>query len=573
MADYDFIIVGGGTSGCVLASRLANTCAAPTVLLLEAGGKTDDPSYLYPADRFSLAFDEPSLNWQYKTEPQSQLKGQQIDYSRGKGLGGSSAINFCAWLIGGEEEFNEWARLVGDDAFDWKHTKERLKKIEHCHQEIPATYQKYVNPKVEDHGTAGALHLAYGENWEPNIVNTFQAAEQCNMPLNPDINSGNPIGFGMAPACIYDGRRHSASSAYLSDHPPNMTILLNSMVDKILFSGSTAIGVRTTTGLKFYARKETILCGGAINSPQLLMLSGVGPSEALRQHDIPVIQDLQQVGKNLQDHCFAACTLLQKPWTNERTAFEYNGEAKRAAKVKDKMDGTNTMSMTYSPVPMGWFKRDSIYDSSEFMALSKATQEFLLKPTVGLFEISTHAPLLFKGDYSPQPNDRFFTAMAYVMNPQSTGTVLLSSTNPLTPPKINPNFLSHSFDRRVAIEGMLQLMTFLEAPAFQEDTIKMIGCPKSRSEEDVWDYISTNLGSSWHMSCTVKMGKTKDDGCVDSSFGVFGVNRLRVADLSVLPLLPNNHTQSTAYLIGETIAEKLVTEYGLQAGKVVSPRL
>lgn len=252
-----------------------------------------------------------------------------------------------------------------------------------------------------DHGTAGCLHLAYGENWEPNIVNSFEAAKQCGMALNPDINSGNPIGLGMAPACIYDGRRHSASSAYLSDHPPNLKILLNTVVEKILFSGKTAIGVRTTNGLQFHARYETVLCGGAINSPQLLKLSGIGPSEELQKHHIPVIQDLSQVGKNLQDHCFATCTLLQKPWTNGRTAFEYNEEEKQAAKTKDRIDGTNIMSATYSPVPMGWFKSDPVYQSAEFMSLSEATQEFLLKPTVGLFEISTVSQYSTGGRHSP----------------------------------------------------------------------------------------------------------------------------------------------------------------------------
>lgn len=164
---FDFIVVGGmsfysdyklrrkdwepsgGTSGSVLGSRLANSPAKPSVLILEAGGDNKDPSYFLPVDRTSLAFTEPSLNWGYQTEPQTNLSGQRINYARGKGLGGSSAINFCAWIIGPDEDYNEWARLVGDDDYDWKHVKETYKTIENYHVETPNGHEKWINPKSE----------------------------------------------------------------------------------------------------------------------------------------------------------------------------------------------------------------------------------------------------------------------------------------------------------------------------------------------------------------------------------------------------------------------------------------
>jgi len=150
------------------------------------------------------------------------------------------------------------------------------------------------------------------------------------------------------------------------------------------------------------------------------------------------------------------------------------------------------------------------------------------------------------------------------MNPQSTGEVTLNSADPSDAPRVDPRLLSHPFDRRVMIEGMRQMMNYLEAPVLKKSTIKMIGCPKSRSDDDIWDHCSGNLFSSWHMCSTVRMGKKGDKGaCVDTDFRVRGVQNLRVVDLSVLPLLPNNHTQSTAYLVGETAAEKIVAEYGL----------
>ncbi|KAF8858139.1 alcohol oxidase [Acephala macrosclerotiorum] len=563
-SEYDFIVVGAGASGCALAARLAQSAKKPSVLLLEAGGKNDDASYRVPADRFTLAFKEESLNWGYKTEPQNHLKGQQIDYSRGKGLGGSTAINFSCWVIGADEDFNEWARKVGDEAWNWKNVKQRFKKIESYHVEVPEEHRKYVNPKAEDHGTDGPLHLSYADPWEKGLIDVFVAAQEVGMGVNPDVNSGNPIGMGMGAGCVYDGERTTAAD-YLKNAPSNLTIMVNSPAAKILFSGDHATGIRTVDSRNFHARQDVVLSLGALNSPQLLMLSGIGPRMELEKHGIEVKLDMPGIGKNMQDHCFSTATLLREPGTDDRSTFEANAETSRAQYQKDKSGPMRTM---YCGTPMGWFKNDRVLASDEFKALDQYTQEHIKKPTVPIFEMVTHTPPLFVGDYTLQPTDSYLTCLSFVMNPQSTGEVTLNSANPSDAPRVDPRLLSHPFDRRVMIEAMRQMMDYLEAPALKKSTIKMIGCPKSRSDEDIWDHCAGDLFSSWHMCSTVRMGKKEDkDACVDTDFRVRGVKGLRVVDLSVIPLLPNNHTQSTAYLVGETAAEKIIAEYGLGDGR------
>jgi choline dehydrogenase-like flavoprotein len=206
-----------GASGCVIASRLANSAARPSVLLLECGGANDHPKDLLAEERFNVAFNsESSLNWNYKTTPQHQLIGQEVDYSRGRGLGGTTAINFCAWTVGPKDDYDEWARRVGDESFGWRNVQRCLKRIENLHPEIPQTrMRRFLDAKIEgmrlpvtqffadlekllilieDHSSSGPLHLTYGDSWSPELIDLYVAAEQSGLGINKDINSGNPLG-------------------------------------------------------------------------------------------------------------------------------------------------------------------------------------------------------------------------------------------------------------------------------------------------------------------------------------------------------------------------------------------
>ncbi|TEY56256.1 hypothetical protein BOTCAL_0227g00010 [Botryotinia calthae] len=574
--NYDFIIVGAGPAGLSLAARLSSAPSHPSVLLIEAGGPNNDQEYLVPAERFTLFGTQPSLNWGYKTEPCSHLGGQQIDYSRGKGIGGSTAKNFSCWVIGGAEDFNAWAEKVDDDAWSWAHVKERLKKIEHYHDKVPDQYREFVNPKPEDHGTKGPLHLSYAPVWEKGLTDVYIAAKQAGLPLNTDINSGNPIGMGMGSSCMHDGLRTTASS-YLPLMGPRFETILNAPIAKVLFDGNKTIGIRTTDGREYYSRKDVILSAGALNSPQLLLLSGIGPASELKKHNIPIIKDLPQVGKNLQDHCFSTTTLLLKEGSNDRMEFEMNEEMKKTAKEGWIKDKSGKLVELYCGVPMGWFKNDKVLESKEFTDLPEDIKAFMRQKNVPTFEIATHVPPLFTGTHVLSPTDSYLTCLSFVMNPQATGSVTLSSADPSIPPKIDANLINHPYDRRVLIEAVRKTMEFLNTPVFKEKTVKMIGVPEGgagASDESIWEHCRNNLFSSWHMCSTVRMGKDTDENtaCVDTNFRVLGVEGLRVVDLSVLPLLPNNHTQSTAYLVGETAAEKMIKEYALDSPDTASTR-
>jgi choline dehydrogenase-like flavoprotein len=247
--------------------------------------------------------------------------------------------------------------------------------------------QKQTNP-FPDHGTNGPLHVSYADQWEKGLTDVFKAAEEIGLGINPDVNSGNPIGMGLGAGCMHRGLRTTAS-AYLESAPSNLTIMLNSPVAKVLMSGNQARGVKTIDGREIYAKNDVMLSGGALNSPQLLMLSGIGPLAELKKHNISVIHALEEVGKNMQDHCFSTATLLQKPGTNDRMAFETNADAVAAARAQHSKDKSGIMSSMYCSTPMGWFKNDAVLASKEFDALDKHTQEHLKKPTIPIFEITT----------------------------------------------------------------------------------------------------------------------------------------------------------------------------------------
>ncbi|KAF2475007.1 alcohol oxidase [Lindgomyces ingoldianus] len=537
---YDFIVVGAGASGAVLASRLAHTPTAPSILLVEAGSSNAEAVHLSGAERFNVAFALNSpLNWGYKTTPQTHAAGQRIDYSRGKGLGGSTAINFCGWTVGPRDDYDEWASMVGDERFGWQNVRRMLKRIENLKTAIPnRSMRKFVDARIETHSASGNLDLAYGEQWLPDVGDIFIAASQCGHRLNPDVNSGDPIGFGMASVCIADGVRATSASAYLSHPPPNLKILTNALVARLLFVGNRAAGVEIINGVKLHARKEVIISGGALNSPQILMLSGVGPAEELKKHKIPIIQHLPMVGQNLQDHCFSAAgTVLNED------PFLPPGPPSQ------------------SPTPMGWFKLPSVTTSPEFQALPTRIQQHMHKPTIPAMEIATHSPNAFL-EYTPAPDTTYFGAICLLLNPQSRGSVTLRSASPSDAPIIDPKFLSHPFDRRVLVEGMRETIRILSAPIYFSRTIRLLG-PKDNSDEAILEYVRSNLRSSWHMSSTTCMGLNPQKAVVDHRFRVFGLEGCRVVDLGVCPFIINAHTQSTAYVLGEIAAEVLAEEYGL----------
>jgi len=237
--------VPGGPAGCAVAAGLANSNKKPRVLLLEAGGANEDRNLRVDGQRWTTFMNQ-GMNWGYKTSPQEHADNRECDYSRGKGLGGSSAINFGVYTIGARDDYEEWARIVGDDAFRWENIQPRFKKLETFHGELPSGIDsKYAAPKAEDHGRSGALHVGYASEWEKDLPPVLDLFDKAGFPLNPDHNSGNPIGMSVLINSSSKGLRSTANDL-LTPKPDNLTVVTDSPVQRVLLEGAKAVGVESS---------------------------------------------------------------------------------------------------------------------------------------------------------------------------------------------------------------------------------------------------------------------------------------------------------------------------------------
>lgn len=294
------------------------------------------------------------------------------------------------------------------------------------------------------------------------------------------------------------------------------------------------------------------------------MLSGIGPASELQRFQIPIVSNISAVGQNLIDHFTAPLIVRRNPHTNDRNSFFRDAKAMDDALKQWDKDGSGPWARYSCQNAAGWFKSDRISSSEEFLLLPESVQEFLNRPTIPHYELISHFPIhfvfpgLFGDDYS------YLAFAMVVMNQQSSGEVRLQSANPDEPLLIDPNFLDHPYDRRCCIEIFRHMSEVIDHPSFAKDTTGVILGPGSGSDEDILEYWRQTGSPVFHAVGTVKMGKAGEpDAAVDSRFRVFGVEGLRVADLSVVPLVPNNHTQTTAYVTGATCAEVLLSDYNM----------
>lgn len=539
---FDFIVVGAGPAGVSAAIRLARTPQHPSVLLIEAGGRNDAKSLRVDAERW-LTRMNPPLNWGYKSIPQMRLlssltPGRQIEFDRGKGLGGSSAINFSVWTLGASDDWDEIARIVGDDQWRWSNAQRLFKRIEAFYSspdDIPSGSGKYLSPLPENHGSGGPVKVGFPVVWERSLTTTMDAMLEAGLPANPDHNSGNPIGLAVAASSAYKGLRSTAADG-LMNAPENLKVMIDTEVARVIFNGKRATGIETIGGAKIVATQEVILSCGALDTPRVLLHSGIGPRGQLEEFGIPIVQANAHVGQHLRDHHHMTLTYARAEHTTDRHIFYRSKELQEAARAQWDHDQTGRLAEIATALGIGYLKNDKIVESAEFESLSEDTKRYLKQPTVPHWEVIFNGPSL-QHFIDPENAPALDTVFLCLMNTQSTGSATLQSSDPKVPLLFDPRYLTHPFDRRLAVETTRQLLKTLNHRAYSKDTVSTISAPKSESEQDILQYWEQETSSTWHMTGTAVMGRNVEEAVVDKDFKVFGVDGLRVADMSIYPIV------------------------------------
>ena len=557
---FDFIVVGGGklsflasnkscspftgNSGAVIASKIANSKARPSVLLIEAGGDARRPEFYLPSQRYTSVSQYPDIRYDYQTTPQKHLHGRILPYYRGKGLGGSSLANFLGYIRGPAGDFETWASMVGDDFYKWENVLERYKEIENLSFEDDNDEKQWVKPVEGAHSTEGplGLQLFARSQWPRGNDVLMKAAQDFGWPINPDQNSGNAIGLAAVTTTTYKGARTTSATAYLSNVPSNLSIWTNTTAHKILFDDDVggvpqAAGVVLADGREVRAKAETILSLGSIDTPKILLLSGIGPKEELEELDIRCRVDLPRVGKDMLDHVFLPLRWGCTSELSDKMAYASKEQAVLAARKEWLRSRTGSEAVQALGNLIGFLKLDpKRYSQEELRKLSPEVQRHINRPDTPQFEV------FLAGDV-PRQLDRTCGEDAIgmcvmLMNPQSRGNVTLSSADPHAVPVIDANFLAHPYDRKTFVDGTKELMRFINSEHLSKYIQGTYLTPKTDSEEDVLTFIKKELGSVLHPVATVKMGRADDSNtCVDTNMCVKGVGKLRVVDLSICPVL------------------------------------
>jgi len=532
---FDYVIVGAGTAGCVLANRLS---ANPdvSVLLLEAGGK-DDWIWIHIPVGYLYCIGNPRTDWCYRTEPCAGLNGRSILYARGKVLGGCSSINAMLYMRGQARDYNQWQAL-GNPGWSWDDVFPVFKRSE-----------DHYGGGSEIHGAGGEWRVEEQRlDWK--ILHAWrEAAAQCGIPKIADFNGGDNFGSARFQVNQRTGVRWNASKAFLRPvmQRPNLKVLTNAQASRIVFESRN--GSRRACGIEFVqnneqfvaeARAETILASGAINTPQLLQLSGVGPGRLLHQHGIDIRHLLPGVGENLQDHLQLrmAFKVSGVPTLNEQ-ANSLFGKAKMALQYALFRTGPLTMA----PSQLGAFAKSN-------SSVASANIEYHVQPLS-----------LDKFGDPPHPFPAF-TASVCNLRPESRGHVHIQSNDPAQAPLIQPNYLSTDGDRQVAIDSLklTRRISLADALAKYRPKEFMPG-PSYASDEALLD-AAGNIGTTiFHPVGTCKMGPASDaHAVVDARLRVHGIDQLRVVDASIMPTITSGNTNSPTIMIAERGAEMILAD-------------
>jgi choline dehydrogenase len=516
--------LGAGSAGCVLANRLTED-ARTTVLLLEAG-KPDRSLFIRIPVAASLLYKGP-YDWAFETEPQPYLNDRQLYFARGKGLGGSSTINSMVYMRGARQDYDQWASL-GNSGWSYVEVLPSFKKLEH-----------FERGASDYHGVDGPLNVA-----DPRCVNPLtrafiEAAVAVGYARNGDFNGAAQEGVGLYQLTQKGGQRHSAADAYLkpAQRRRNLTTISRARVTRLLIEGNQATGVTYLQNGRLHearARREVLLCGGAIHSPQLLMLSGVGPADHLQSLGIPVVSDLPGVGQNLQDHVvMGVMCSCSRPLSLNRMLTPWNlpGTILRYALFR-------RGPLTSNVVEAGGFVK-SLPD------LPAPDLQFNFLPVWAL----DHGLIRLKG--------HGFILVAVLLCPQSRGSISLRSSEPLDAPRIQPDYLAHEDDRAAVLRGLRLLRQIVDTPPLAKlrRTERLPG-PQAQSDDDLLASTRAYAENGDHPVGSLKMGPGHDPlAVVDERLRVHGLRGVRVVDASIMPTIPRGHTNVPTIMIAEQAAD------------------
>lgn len=532
--NYDYIVVGGGSAGCALAASLSRD-ESRRVLLLEAGGESRHPMIHIPLG-FAFLMSHPTLNWCYQTEAEPHLGGRRIKWPRGRVLGGTSAINGMVYIRGQREDYDHWANL-GCDGWDYDSVLPVFKRAEHK-AEGADTY----------HGQGGPLWV---EEFKPTermaLTELFiRATMQSGLPYNPDFNGERQEGVGYYQKNIRRGRRQSAERCFLAPvrKRPNLTVLTRAQAGRVVIENgrATAVEYRQAGGetRRASARGEIILCGGTINSPQLLELSGIGDGERLSSLGIDVVRDLPAVGENLQDH------LTVNVIHGLHGVPSFYEESRPLALLKNigryalRRDGL----LAHPAAHAGVFFR---------------TTEQLARPDAQVHFAPAASETDSAGKMITRPGT---TATVCLLRPESRGAIHIHSNDPAQAPAIRANYLATGGDAQALVAALRRVRDWFAAPVLDPHRGReYLPGPDCQSDADILQYIREQAESVYHPVGTCRMGA--DAGSVvDPRLRVRGIAGLRVADASIMPTLVSGNTNAPAIMIAEKCADLLREDSG-----------